>query len=596
MKKQILLSISILVSGRESTTNKCINSLDRLRRRVPCELILVDTGCSEEMRQWIKQRADKVISFQWCNDFAAARNAGLREASGEWFMFLDDDEWFEDTRQLEVFFLSGEYKGYASASYIIRNYIDMEGQRWQDVPLPRMVRKNRDTCFVYPVHEMLWPRYEPMKYFEDYVHHYGYASADSEAQKEKHQRNLSLLLPAIEKDSDCMHHYLQAVMEYIAMDDFVSALQMAEDGIKHYDSGREHDDNFFCGLCAAAVKIRVLERQYEEAAKRGKELLANTKLSRLAKASMNGDLVIAWSAVTGQCAVETSCQEASETGDQEASEASRQEKTKTGYQQESEAGRQEKAETGDQEASEAGHQKKAETWYQETSKIGHQDTVEVGCQEVVESRFHEVAGCLRKYLQEKEYFSSHSKEMLAQQTLILDQCFEVYHYQMIMGWGFAAALYSRKTMEAEALLQRESIAWWMEVVQNWYTYTSEPFRERWKDNFQILATEGWEQCLKIRQLYHVLTAPAPEEAGEKVYGQEADARKGNHSDMSGQSVDERQAARAEMEVLAAKLKVQIRFLIEQHQEQAALAAIRQVLQFLPTDEELLELLKELEGK
>ena len=314
MKKQILLSISILVSGRESTTNKCINSLDRLRRRVACELILVDTGCSEEMRQWIKQRADKVISFQWCNDFAAARNAGLQEASGEWFMFLDDDEWFEDTSQLETFFLSGEYKNYASASYIIRNYIDMEGQRWQDVPLPRMVKRNRDTRFVYPVHEMLWPRYEPMKCFEDYVHHYGYASADSEAQKEKHQRNLSLLLPAIEKDPDCMHHYLQAVMEYIAMDDYVSALQMAENGIKHYDSDREHDDNFFCGLCAAAVKIRVLERQYEEAAKRGKELLANTKLSRLAKASMNGDLVIAWSALTGQCAVETSRPEASETG------------------------------------------------------------------------------------------------------------------------------------------------------------------------------------------------------------------------------------------------------------------------------------------
>ena len=146
------------------------------------------------------------------------------------------------------------------------------------------------------------------------------------------------------------------------------------------------------------------------------------------------------------------------------------------------------------------------------------------------------------------------------------------------------------------MLQRESIAWWMEAVQNWYTYTSERFRERWKDNFQVLAAGRQEQCLKMRQLYHVLTAPAPEEAGEEVYVQEVDAQKGNHSDMSGQSVDERQAARAEMEVLAAKLKVQIRFLIEQHQEQAALAAIRQVLQFLPTDEELVELLKKLEGR
>ena len=46
-KKQILLSISIMVSGREETMGKCIASLERLRRRVPCELILTDTGCSE---------------------------------------------------------------------------------------------------------------------------------------------------------------------------------------------------------------------------------------------------------------------------------------------------------------------------------------------------------------------------------------------------------------------------------------------------------------------------------------------------------------------------------------------------------------------
>ncbi len=594
MKKQILLSISILVSGRGDTTNKCIDSLDRLRRRVSCELLLVDTGCSKEMRQWIEQRADKVISFQWCNDFAAARNAGLQEASGEWFMFLDDDEWFEDTSQLEAFFLSGEYKAYASASYIIRNYMDMEGQRWQDVPLPRMVRRNRETRFVYPIHEMLWPRYEPMKCFEDYVHHYGYASADPEVQKEKHERNLSLLLPAIEEDPHCMHHYLQAVMEYIAMEDFVSALQMAEDGIKHFDSGRENDNSFLCGLCAAAVKIRVLERQYEEAVKRGKELLEHVELSRLARASIYGDLVIAWSALTGQYAAET-CQEKAEARCKGA------------------------AKDTCQGEAEATCQKAAEAMSQEETEARHQETTETTCQEAVDTGYQEAAGCLRDYLQDKAYFSAHSKEMSAQQTLILDQCFEVYHYQMIMGWAFAAALFSRKAEEAESLLQRESVAWWMEAVQNWYTYTTEQFRERWKEDFQVLAAGGLGQYHKVRQLYNLLTAPSEaeetfsqgtvsnQEAGTRSAGkQEVEykqevcrnekVREEKGSEMAGQPMDERQAARAEMEVLAAKLKVQIRFLIEQHQEQAALAAIRQVLQFIPEDKELLELLKKLEGR
>lgn len=548
MGKQILLSISILVSGREGTAEKCIASLDRLRRRVPCELILVDTGCSEELRQWIKQKADKVIAFQWCDDFSAARNAGLQEASGEWFMFLDDDEWFEDTSRLEAFFLSGEYKGYASASYRIRNYMDMQGEKWQDVSLPRMVRRNRDTRFVYPVHEMLWPRYEPEKHLEDFVHHYGYASASPEARKEKHRRNLSLLLPAIEEDGYCMHHYLQAVMEYIAIEDLASALQMAEDGIGHYDSRRENDNSFYFGLCAAAVKIRVLDGQYEEAAERGRELLEHIELSRLARASVYGDLAIAWSALTGQCAMEAGGRKAWEADVQQMPEAKE--------------------------------------------------------QEGVEAKYQEAAAYLRRYLQEKEYYSAHTKELMVQQTLILDQCFEMYHYQMILGWGFAAALCSRKAAEAEALLQREPIAWWMEAVQNWYTSASERFREAWRESFQALAAEDGGQHHKMMQLYHVLTAPTPEAAEEirvqegnspkEDVGQTVCGREGKSANVPGQSVDERQAARAEMEVLAEKLKVQIRLLIEQHQEQAALAAVRQVLQFLPEDEELQELLEKLE--
>ena len=94
---QKLLSISMLVSGREETTEKCIASLDHLRSTVPCELILTDTGCPAGMQEWLQQKADKVLRFTWCDDFAAARNVGLQAASGEWFMFMDDDEWFEDS-------------------------------------------------------------------------------------------------------------------------------------------------------------------------------------------------------------------------------------------------------------------------------------------------------------------------------------------------------------------------------------------------------------------------------------------------------------------------------------------------------------------
>lgn len=58
--RQILLTISILVSGRGEDMERCIASLEPLRNRVPCELILTDTGCPEEMQEWLKEKADKV--------------------------------------------------------------------------------------------------------------------------------------------------------------------------------------------------------------------------------------------------------------------------------------------------------------------------------------------------------------------------------------------------------------------------------------------------------------------------------------------------------------------------------------------------------
>ena len=97
--KKPVLSISLLVSnGRTDTIRKCMESLVPLRRAIPSELIVVDTGCTDGSVEIAREYADQVVNFTWCNDFAAARNAGLCKCSGEWFLFLDDDEWFEDDK------------------------------------------------------------------------------------------------------------------------------------------------------------------------------------------------------------------------------------------------------------------------------------------------------------------------------------------------------------------------------------------------------------------------------------------------------------------------------------------------------------------
>lgn len=291
---QKVLSISMLVSGREETTYKSIDSLSRLRERVPSELILVDTGCPEEMHRELAKKADKIVKFTWCDDFSAARMAGLQKATGQWFMYMDDDEWFEDTGEIEDFFCSGEYLLYQSASYLQRNYLDLDGRGWRDMHVARMTKMRPQTRFFYPIHESLWPLLEPEKYFSAYVHHFGYADPDPEYQMAKRRRNLGLLLPTIEKDPHCMKHYLQAVAEYYAMEDYKSAQETADKGIANCDPSRVENAAHLDALHAAAVKMRLEQWHMEDAVQVGEDFLEHANINELSRTAIYGDLIFAY--------------------------------------------------------------------------------------------------------------------------------------------------------------------------------------------------------------------------------------------------------------------------------------------------------------
>jgi glycosyltransferase involved in cell wall biosynthesis len=114
----MLLSIAMIVKNEEKDLRKCLEALAPLRQAVDSELIITDTGSTDSTVEIAKEFADKVLHFEWCGDFAKARNTGIRAAKGQWFMFLDADEIFKNTYGIIRFFNSGEYKKYKSAAYV----------------------------------------------------------------------------------------------------------------------------------------------------------------------------------------------------------------------------------------------------------------------------------------------------------------------------------------------------------------------------------------------------------------------------------------------------------------------------------------------
>jgi tetratricopeptide (TPR) repeat protein len=66
--------------------------LDSVRPWVD-EMLVLDTGSSDDTAALAAAHGARVAHFAWCDDFAAARNAALDLAPADWHLVLDADEW-----------------------------------------------------------------------------------------------------------------------------------------------------------------------------------------------------------------------------------------------------------------------------------------------------------------------------------------------------------------------------------------------------------------------------------------------------------------------------------------------------------------------
>ena len=284
MNENILLTITMLVSDREDTIEKCMKSLVHLRETVPSELIVVDTAGNETCMDIVRQYTDNIVRFEWCNDFAAARNAGVARAKGKWLMYLDDDEWFESTGELENFFLSDECSKYNSATYLVRNYRDLLGIQWNDVDATRLVRREKETRFVQKIHEYLTPIKTPVCYLHDYVHHYGYVYKSQEERNKHIWRNIQLLLELHKEIPQDTHTTAQLVQEYVRAEEYFSAIQLCKEIWTAKNCWKTtFDARYATYAMMAETNIYVLQKRYVDGYETGKEMLRQKGISILAE-------------------------------------------------------------------------------------------------------------------------------------------------------------------------------------------------------------------------------------------------------------------------------------------------------------------------
>ena len=192
------LSVCMIVKNEERFLGQCLTSV----KDIADELIVIDTGSTDRTVEIAREHEAQVGHFEWCNDFAAARNASIAPATGDWILFLDADEELSHKEKAELPHLLSQIEVSLYRLPLINSH---QGERSKSY-VPRLFRNLPGIIFVGCVHEcvltFLEKISEPWQLKSVFcgltINHYGYAPEIIQ-ERSKIQRNHDLLIKAIDQ-------------------------------------------------------------------------------------------------------------------------------------------------------------------------------------------------------------------------------------------------------------------------------------------------------------------------------------------------------------------------------------------------------------
>lgn len=190
----VKISACVIAKNEEKNIGRWLECV----KQIASEIIVVDTGSTDDTVKIAKESGAQLEYFTWINDFAAAKNYAIDKATGDWIIFLDADEYF--SRQsipkvrecVEKYHSNRKIIGLACKMTNIN--IDNNNAFIDSFSQIRIFRNIHSLRYEGVVHEHLVSKANSMKDMrfvtEIEIFHTGYSTS---VMKKKNERNAELL-------------------------------------------------------------------------------------------------------------------------------------------------------------------------------------------------------------------------------------------------------------------------------------------------------------------------------------------------------------------------------------------------------------------
>ncbi len=203
------ISLCMIVRNEARLLPDCLASA----RGVWDELVVVDTGSTDESVQIAERSGAKVARIEWADDFAAARNTALDLASGEWVLILDADERVSTSLKEQLRAITTD-PTVGAATVVIQNRLAHGGRRLSR--LLRVFRRDAGIRFKHRIHEDVTESVATylsrtgtcLAALSGTVEHLGYQRSRM-VERDKKARDVALLEAALAQSPDDLYSWFK---------------------------------------------------------------------------------------------------------------------------------------------------------------------------------------------------------------------------------------------------------------------------------------------------------------------------------------------------------------------------------------------------